>query len=139
MFKRLLVAIDLEYPDVAERTLSTALHIGGADAHYLLMSVIPPLGGSIIASYLPKNYDKRLMQDMDEKLRLFVRERFGDSGADFHYVVAHGPVYEEINLVAKQQHVDLVVVSATKPGNHGLGPNAARVARYGENSVLIIR
>ena len=36
MFKRLLVAIDLEYPDVAERTLSTALHIGGADAYYLL-------------------------------------------------------------------------------------------------------
>lgn len=137
MFKRILVAVDLEYAALAEKAVQTALSIGGAEAEYIVMTVLPPVGGGIIASYLPKNYDQRLKAEMEEKLKGFMQTRFPE--ADLHYVVAHGPVYEEINLFAKQQRADLVVVSASKPGGSGLGPNAARVARYGENSVLIIR
>lgn len=137
MFKQILVAVDLEYPALAEKAVRTALTIGGKEAQYIVMTVLPPIGGGIIASYLPKNYDKRLKTEMEEKLKTFMHERFPD--AALRYAVAHGPVYEEINLLAKQQNVDLVIVSASKPGSSGLGPNAARVARYGENSVLIIR
>lgn len=137
MFKHILVAVDLEYPALAEKAVQTAMAVGGEDAKYIVMTVLPPIGGGIIASYLPQNYDKRLKAEMEDKLKTFMHERFPN--AALRYAVAHGPVYEEINLLAKQQHVDLVVVSASKPGSSGLGPNAARVARYGENSVLIIR
>lgn len=139
MFKRLLVPVDLEHPVSAEKLVRNALQIGGASAEYILISVIPPIGGGIVASYLPKNYDKRLKEEMEVKLKAFVHEHFSADKERFQYLVAHGPVYEEINLAAKQQQVDLVVVSAVKPGSKGLGPNAARIARYGNKSVLIIR
>ena len=137
MFKRLLIAIDLEQEALAEKALRTALAVGGQEAQYLVMTVLPPIRGGIVASYLPSNYDKRLKAEMAEKLARFVEARF--PGQKYHCLVAHGPVYEEINIAAKQHNADLIVVSAVKPGSTGLGPNAARVARYGESSVLIIR
>ncbi|MDO4777592.1 MAG: universal stress protein [Cardiobacteriaceae bacterium] len=140
MFKRLLVPVDLEHPASAQKVVRNALALGGEAAEYIIMTVIPPIGGGIVASYLPKNYDKRLKEEMEVRLREFMAEHFADATHErFQYFVAHGPVYEEINMAAKHHDVDLVVVSAVKPGSHGLGPNAARVARYGENNVLIIR
>lgn len=140
MFKRLLVPVDLEHPVSAQKVVRSALELGGDATEYIIMTVIPPIGGGIVASYLPKNYDKRLKEEMEERLKEFMAEHFADVAQErFQYFVAHGPVYEEINMAAKNHHVDLVVVSAVKPGSHGLGPNAARVARYGENNVLIIR
>lgn len=137
MFERILVAVDLEYADLAEKAVRTALFVGGEQAEYMVVTVLPPIGAGIIASYLPKDYDRRLKAETETRLKAFMQERFPQ--AALHYGVAHGPVYEEINLLAKQRNADLVVVSSGKPGSSGLGPNAARVARYGESSVLIIR
>ncbi|MDO5090944.1 MAG: universal stress protein [Cardiobacteriaceae bacterium] len=139
MFKRILLPVDLEHPASAQKVVQSALEVGGEAAEYLVMTVIPPIGGGIVASYLPKNYDKRLKEEMEARLKDFVAEHFAGVAERFQYLVAHGPVYEEINMAAKKHHADLVVVSAAKPGSYGLGPNAARVARYGENNVLIIR
>lgn len=140
MFKRLLVPVDLEHPVSAQKLLRTAIELGGESAELIVMSVIPPIGGGIVASYLPKNYDKRLKEEMEARLKDFVSANCPqDALARCQYLAAHGPVYEEINRAAKQHQADLVLVSAVKPGSHGLGPNAARVARYGENNVLIIR
>ena len=139
MFKRILSAVDLEHPDLALRTVQTALFVGGEGADYIVITVIPPIGGGIVTSFLPKNFDQRIKQEAEERLRAFVQQHFPQDNDRIRCLVAHGPVYEEINLASEQHQADLVVVAAARPDNTGLGPNAARVARYGKHSVLIIR
>ena len=55
--------------------------------------------------------------------------------------VGHGTVYEEILHAAKRIDADLIVMAAHRPGqaDYLLGPNAARVVRHAECSVLVVR
>lgn len=56
-------------------------------------------------------------------------------------VVANGTVYEEILKAAKETKCDFIVMASHRPElkDYLLGPNAARVVRHAECSVLVIR
>jgi nucleotide-binding universal stress UspA family protein len=57
------------------------------------------------------------------------------------HIIGFGTVYEEVLRVAQEVNVDLIILGASRPlaGKYLLGPNAARVARHAECSVLVVR
>lgn len=138
MFAKIMVAVDLTHEEQAVRIVKHALAVGRDDSIYQLVHVIPPLGAGFVSSFLPKDYDKQLINKGQEELHAFSKAHF-PAQAKVQHIVAHGSIYEEINRLAKEQDSDLVIMSASKPGAKGLGPNAARVSRYSNKSVMVIR
>lgn len=139
MFEKIMVAVDLMHENRAARVVSTALSIGGEETQYQLVSVVPPVSAGFVSSFLPKDYDKQMIETARQKLHEFSAAHFPAS-AKVKHIVAHGTIYEEINRLADEQEADLVVINATKPGSGGgLGPNAARVSRYSNKTVMVVR
>ena len=56
-------------------------------------------------------------------------------------IVRNGTVYEEILRIAGETGCDLIVIGAHRPElrDYLLGPNAARVDRHANCSVLVVR
>ncbi|UJF25244.1 universal stress protein [Suttonella sp. R2A3] len=138
MFAKIMVAIDLNHEEQAVRIINHALAVGNNDTVYQLVHVIPPLGAGFVSSFLPKDYDTQLIKKGQEELHAFSKKHF-PQGVKVQHMVAHGSIYEEINRLATEQGSELVILSASKPGAKGLGPNAARVSRYSDKSVMVIR
>jgi nucleotide-binding universal stress UspA family protein len=57
------------------------------------------------------------------------------------HIVGHGTAYEEILRVAGDIKSDLIVMGSHRPNmeDYLLGPNAARVVRHANCSVLVVR
>ena len=70
----------------------------------------------------------------------FVDERIGKD-IPVQCVVGHGTIYEEILRAAKECKADLIVMASHRPElqDYLLGPNAARVVRHANCSVMVIR
>jgi len=56
-------------------------------------------------------------------------------------MAAYGAIYEQIISVAESIKADLIVMAAHRPAfkDYLLGPNAARVVRHSNRSVLAVR
>ena len=56
------------------------------------------------------------------------------------HIVAYGTIYEEVNRVAEEKNVDLIIMMASKDDNKdGLSSNTVKVARYSRKPILILR
>lgn len=138
MFDKIMVAVDLMHEDMAAKVVATALGVGGSHACYQLVTVIASVNGGLVSSFLPRDYDKQVMSAAQEKLHAFSAVHF-PADVSVRHIIAHGTIYEEINRLADEQNVDLIVINATKPNSRGLGPNAARVARNSNKTVMVVR
>ena len=56
-------------------------------------------------------------------------------------MIAEGTIYERIIHCAEKTSADLIIMGAHRPElkDYLLGPNAARVVRHAECSVLVVR
>lgn len=141
MFKKIMLALDLEHIDGAEKAVQAAINIAGEKTEetvFQVITVIPSLGGGFVSSFLPKNYGEQMEQKMMTALHDFTKSHF-PANSRVKHIVAHGIIYDEVNRIAKEQNSDLIIIVSGKPGSAGLGPNAARVARYSDKPVLVIR
>ncbi|MBV7433420.1 universal stress protein [Cardiobacteriaceae bacterium TAE3-ERU3] len=139
MFEKIMVAVDLMHESRAARVVAMALSIGDENTQYQLVSVVPPVSAGFVSSFLPKDYDKQMIEAARLKLHEFSETHF-PKDAKVKHIIAHGTIYEEINRLADEREVDLIVINATKPGSGGgLGPNAARVSRYSNKTVMVVR
>lgn len=140
MFRKIMIAVDVEHEQFSEKAVQVALEIGGQTENvvYQMIAVIPPVGTGFVSSFLPKDYDKKLAEKAKAALKTFTKKHFPE-GVQVKHIVAMGTIYEEINRIAREQNSELVIVASSKPNTKGLGPNAARVARYCDKPVLIIR
>jgi nucleotide-binding universal stress UspA family protein len=104
------------------------------------MTVVPDFGMSIVGGFFPKTFEKEAMASVDEKLHAFAKEKI-PSDVTRRHIVGHGVIYKEILRYAEVVKADLVVMSANRPGleDYLLGPNAARVVRHANCSVLVVR
>lgn len=141
MYKDILVPIDLEHESSWKEALSTAGKLcedTGARLH--LLAVVPDVGMSIISQYFPKGYEKELSKKTLERLHTFSKENIPNR-IPVQHVVGEGTVYEVILKVAKKTGCDLIVIASNRPEHkhYLLGPNAARVVRHAECSVLVVR
>ena len=57
------------------------------------------------------------------------------------HIIGQGTVYEVILKMAKKTKCDLIVIGAHRPElkDYLLGPNAARVVRHADCSVMVVR
>ncbi len=141
MYKNVLLSVDLGHESSWEKALPAAVELcraGGGSLHVL--TVVPDFGMSIVGQYFPEGYEKDVANKVMAALKVFVKDHVPD-GIPVQHMVGEGVVYEVILKMARKVGADLIVTGAGRPDlrEYLLGPNAARVARHAEMSVLIVR
>ncbi|WP_108879785.1 universal stress protein [Anderseniella sp. Alg231-50] len=141
MYKSILLPVDLGHKSSWEKAAPEAVALAkqhGAKIH--LLTVIPDFGMAVVGSFFPSDYAEQALQSSSEKLASLASEIVPDDLlAKVH--TAHGSAYQEIINTAKKQGCDLIVMASHRPemSDYLLGPNAARVARHADQSVMIVR
>lgn len=141
MYKRILLPVDLDQESSWTRALPVATEycqIFGARLH--LLTVVPEISSGLIGSFFPPDFEEKAVAEARDRIEALVREKVSPNiKASCH--VAQGPVYEEILAAARDLKADLIVMAAHRPElkDYLLGPNAARVVRHSDISVLVVR
>ena len=141
MYKNILMTVDLNHESSWQKALPTAVEYCQAFGSTLhVMTVVPDIGMAIVASYFPEGYEDKMLKEAAAKLHEFTASRVPE-GVEVHHLVGHGPVYSEILRVADTIDADLIVMASHRPElkDYLLGPNAARVVRHADRSVLVVR
>lgn len=141
MYKTILLAVDLNQDSSWAMALPMALgqcHAFDAELH--VMTVVPDMGMAIVGSFFPSNFEEKAVAHAAEELRALTAKHV-PAGTKVHHIVANGTIYREILSTADQIGADLIVMSARRPEleDYLLGPNAARVVRHAQCSVLVVR
>ncbi|MCG8509923.1 MAG: universal stress protein [Rhodospirillales bacterium] len=142
MFKHILLPVDLNSEHSWKKALPIAVQnckAFGATLH--LVTVVPDVGAhAAVAQFFPDDYEDRVLEQLREELHAFSRDNVPE-GLPVQHVIAHGSIYKEILEAAKRVQADLVVMAAYRPEleDYLLGPNAARVVRHAECSVMVVR
>lgn len=141
MYDRILVPIDLNNEASWRKSLPTAVAMcENFDAALDVMAVVPDFVLPSVAQFFPDDYtDKACGQtrkDLSELVAGNVPEPIGAT-----VIVAYGTPYSEILRVAKKSKPDLIVIASHRLElrDYLLGPNAARVVRHADCSVLVVR
>jgi nucleotide-binding universal stress UspA family protein len=141
MYKDILLAVDLNDDSSWQKALPTAVeycHAFGSILH--IITVAPSFGMSFVGQFFPEGYEKKLENDLLEGLREFVKKHVADD-VKVQRIVSLGTVYQEILMAAETVGADLIVMASHRPElkDYLLGPNAARVVRHAQCSVLVVR
>jgi len=141
MFKNILTAIDLTEESSWVKSIPTAVELcQSAGARLHLMTVIPDFGMSIVSQHFPKDYAEKALEQARAELNAFASKHIPDDVQPV-LVIAQGTIYEEIIRVGDEVSADLIVVASHRPSlkDYLLGPNAARVVRHANCSVMVVR
>ena len=138
-----LCALDVSNPHRDDNVLRRAAQLAALDAAQLdVITVVPDYGMSMVGSYFDAEHHPRIEEEARQRLCDLVAEVLGPEANDsLRHVVVTGNAYEEILRVARVDGASLIVIGAHKPDFHDflLGPNAARVVRHAECSVMVVR
>jgi nucleotide-binding universal stress UspA family protein len=141
MYKNVLLPIDLDQESSWVRALPVAAEycqIFGARLH--LLTVVPEFGTGLIGSFFPPDFEEKAVAEARDRIEALARDKVSPNiRAACH--VAQGTVYEEILATARELKADLIVMASHRPElkDYLLGPNAARVVRHSDVSVLVVR
>ncbi len=141
MFKEILLPVDLGDPDSSKKALSVAVELSqGAGARLHVLTVVPGFGMSIISQYFPEDFEEKSQAGAAQQLDDYIGANIPSDIAT-QAIVANGTIYEEILRVAAETGSDLIVMTSQRPElkDYLLGPNAARVVRHANCSVLVVR
>jgi len=141
MFRTILVPVDLSDQHSWRKALPAAIGMCEAfGARLTVITVVPEFGLPIVGQYFPEGYEEKLRQQAAKQLKAFVAEQVPDAIAT-RRIVAEGKIYREILKAAKTIDADLIVMGSHHPElkDYLLGPNAARVVRHADCSVMVVR
>ncbi len=137
----ILAAVDLQHEESDQHVADEAIALAKShDGDLHLVFVIPDQHHSYAQSYVPKEMKAQVGADAVRELDVFAGTlNTGDIAVTTH--VRRGSVYTEIIDLSDEIAANFAVVGANKPGLGDLfiGPNAARVARHAQCSVLVVR
>jgi nucleotide-binding universal stress UspA family protein len=141
MYKNILFPVDVTEPSSWQASLRVALEYARqfkATLHFL--TVVPDLGMSIVAQYFPSNAESKMIEETTKALHAFT-EAHVPAEIPHRHIVAKGAVYQGIIDTADQIEADLILMEAHRPElkDYLLGPNAAKVVRHSNRSVLVVR
>jgi nucleotide-binding universal stress UspA family protein len=141
MYKNILLPIDLNSIETQETAVGMAVQLAqtfGAKLH--VMSVVPNFGVGVVSTFFPEDYEQKVMTAADAELQDFLRQRMPE-GIEVDHAVANGTIYKEVLDFAGQIQADLIVMASHRPElkDYLIGPNAARVVRHADCSVLVVR
>lgn len=141
MYKDILFPVDLAEEGSWKYSLPVALEYAQAFKTRLhVMTVVSNYGMSIVQQYFPKGAIEEIITKASKRLHEFVATHV-PSEIEVQHIVAKGAVYECIIDTSEQVKADLIVMAAHKPElkDYLLGPNAAKVVRHSNCSVLVVR
>lgn len=141
MYKDILLAVDLAHEDSWKKALPVTVEYARAFGSTLhVMTVLPDFGMSIVGNFFPAGYERKALEEARQRLHAFTQAHVPD-GIPVQHIVGHGSAYEEILRVAEELAPDLIVMGSHRPEmkDYLLGPNAARVVRHANCSVLVVR
>lgn len=142
MFSSILLPIDPSDLASHERALPTAVKLAQTYAAKLhVMTVAPDFGMSIVGQFFPEGYEEKAIDAVGAALHAVTEKADIPKDLPLQHIVAHGGVYEEILRAAGAVKADLIVIGAHRPAlkDYLLGPNAARVVRHADVSVMVVR
>jgi len=141
MYKEILLPIDLNAADSQGKAVETAIGLArafGARVHVL--TIVPDFGLPLVAGYFPEGFETKALENADKALHDFVKATF-PADVPLQHIVGHGSIYQEILRCAKEVGAGLIVMASHRPDleDYLIGPNASRVTRHADCSVLVVR
>ncbi len=141
MYSNIMITIDLNEPASYRKAFPTAVALCrqfGASLH--ILNVLPDLVYGVVQNYFPDDFQDKARVDATEALEKVARENVPDDiTPELH--LASGTIYKEIIETAERSGIDLIVMASHRPdlSDYLLGPNAARVVRHSDCSVMVVR
>jgi nucleotide-binding universal stress UspA family protein len=141
MFQNVLVPVDLSDEHSWRKALPTAVALCRAfQARLHLITVVPEFGLPMIGQYFPEGYEAKLREQAAKQLEALAAAQVPNE-VPTQRIVAEGKIYREILNAAKTAKADLIVMGSHHPElkDYLLGPNAAKVMRHADCSVMVVR
>lgn len=141
MFKKILLAVDLNDVEAGSRSTEAAVEMAKKDgAALLVLNVVPDQGMPIVSAAMTPDHRQSVKNEAEAALSEWANSSLPD-GLDTQLHVARGTVYDQIIKEADRLKADCIVVGAHSPAlkDYLIGPNAARVARHANQSVFVVR
>ena len=134
----ILVAIDANDEAGAKKVAAQAALLAkatGAKLHAI--TVVPDSGMAIVGAALGPEHSDKVMRATQDSMNGFLGEHLPE--AELH--VVFGSIYDSIIRTADSLHAELIIIGSHRPElrDYLVGPNAAKVARHAQQSVLIVR
>jgi nucleotide-binding universal stress UspA family protein len=140
MFKKILVPIDVDYPDAAAAVYrKTAALAKMSDAEILLVGVMPGFGMPIVAAHIPEEVRREAAARFKQAMEEFMADHCEPSVT---YSIRTGKHWEEIIAAAEEWGADLIVVYHNRRRDINevfSGSCSQRVADNANCSVLRLR
>ena len=140
MFKKILVPVDIDYPDTAAAVYRKAAALAKQSrAEVRLVSVMPGFGMPIVASYIPNEVRQEAADRFKASMEKFIKNNCDESVS---YRIRTGKNWEEIIKAADKWEADLIVVDPTSRREINevfSGSCSQRVADNAKCSVLRLR
>lgn len=138
-----LCAVDVSNKDRDVGVLKQAARLAAMEGNRLdVVTVVPDFGLSIVGTFFEKDHFDMAMKEARRLLDSLISTALGpEANAHVRHIVVSGNAYEEILRIAEVDNAGLIVVGAHKPDfkDYLLGPNAARIVRHSNCSVLVVR
>lgn len=141
MYKTILLSVDLHDEATWQKALPAAVSYCQAfGAHLHLAYVVPELPEGYVQLYVKQFSKEDLEAKAEADMEAFANDNVpGDVAVSPH--VEHGSVYRSVLRLAEKVEADLLVMASHRPdvSDYLLGPNAAKVVRHANCSVLVVR
>ncbi|OKL43513.1 universal stress protein [Pseudovibrio exalbescens] len=142
MYSNILLPVDLNEESSWKKSLPIAVDLAkhyNAELH--VVSVMPDFGKAIVGGYFKKEFEHDALEAAKVALEELLDRELPDDTLKVKGHIAHGTIYEEINKAADKLGTDLIVLASHRPElrDYLLGPNAARVVRHANQSVMVVR
>ncbi len=131
MYKKILIPVDLDYPEIAAKAMEVAKSLArAAGASLTVISVQPIVVDE--SGTPPPNYQPKLNAYL---------ARHGEPGEIKGVLKLGGSISGEIRYTAEELGCDLIVMGSHDPHftDYLIGSNAAHVALHTPCSVLVVR
>ena len=141
MYTDILLPVDLGNESSWAKALPAAIEYCesfGSNLH--VMTVMPDFRSPMVAQFFPDDHEDKLMDNAKDVLHKFVADRVPEE-IKVQHIVADGTIYKAIIETADDIGADLIIMGSHRPElqDYLLGPNAARVVRHSQKSVLVVR
>jgi nucleotide-binding universal stress UspA family protein len=140
MFNKIIVAIDLAQPELADRALRQAADLAKASGGEVRLVYVRPFMVDAALAYLPDDFFETEEKESVAALKAMVAPA-GLSPERTSVTSPTGGVYDLVLAAAEQFKADLVVIGSRRPAmsTYLLGSNASRIVRHATSSVLVVR
>ena len=141
MYRNILLPVDLSDTHSWRKALPTAIALRATfQAELHVMTVLPDFGLPMVGQFFPEGYEAKAHAHVAAQLEDFVAGQVPED-VTVKRIVATGKIYQQILRVAEEIGADLIVMGSHHPelADYLLGPNAARVVRHADCSVMVVR